>query len=96
MQSFILPCTTITDADIKSGILPVTKDFEEHFPSTSSEIKIDYGKRIVKDVRFEYREGKDHRLHVGRPFMINMEIGPGSKLKFLIVKAKTFYIIYKT
>jgi hypothetical protein len=96
MRSFIIPSAnnSITEEDIKTGVLRITVEFKEYFPDGSGELLIEYGK-VSKTVKFEYREGRSHRLSVGRPFMINLGLTSSSKLKFIEVVPKKFFLIEK-
>jgi hypothetical protein len=97
MRSFTIPSAdnAITDADIKSGILRITIEFKEYFPGESGELMISYGKSLVKNVKFEYREGRSHRLSVGKSFMTNLGLTSSSRLKFIEVIPKKHFLIEK-
>jgi hypothetical protein len=94
MRSFIIPLenSPTIEEDIASGIIPIEAEFEGYFPGENRQIGISYG-NIGKKVQFEFREGKSHRLLVGRAFMINLNLTSSSQLKFLEVAPKTHFYI---
>lgn len=97
MRTFTIPSTgnEITESDIETGVLRITIEFKEYFPSESGELVISYGRTLVKKVPFEYRDGRSHRLKVGRAFMINLGLNSLSRLRFRVVIPKEHFLIEK-
>ncbi len=84
---------TITEKDIKKGVLRITTIASSNFPSKSTDVAIIISNE-KKIISYEKRTGRSDLLKIGKDFMNKLDIKPFGKLKF--TKFKNWqYIIEK-
>lgn len=97
MRSFIIPDAgnSITANDIENGILRITVEFKNYFPSESGHITISYGQKQSKEISFTHKTGRSHVLGIGKSVMEALKLKPGGKVKFTELVPRKHFILEK-